>query len=231
MGTFGYETFDSDAALQIQEIWETYFKKVGDEKFVLRNCVERWGNPLNYGDYATNSQILALFRLYKLNEISVPSDLRDWTEAALNRELLEENLSNWDEPEKRKNILLKYLNSIKGKIKKPKKPLFYRHKSIEYKNNNEAIKELTKLTELNKRFGFSLDLKENSSKNNLNIPEFIKSIDRLMNYHIWQADSNIHMESCAQRRMMLALYLGMTNDYSKEKIVEMMEDCKLENWK
>ncbi|MCD6069024.1 MAG: hypothetical protein K0S33_3850 [Bacteroidetes bacterium] len=224
--TWGYKSLDNEAAIDVRELWGLYFKKPGDEDHVFRKLKLRWADAVNYGDYTTNSQIIALYEIYRQNNLSIPKDLKTFTVDAINRELLEDNLEGWDEKTVRQETLLEYLKTVGGKVKKPTKPIFYNNKAIPYKNDETAINELMKLTKLKKRFGFTLDIHENPD-----MPQFIKTLDRLMTYHVWQADTNTHTASFAQRRMMLALYLGMTNDYSEDQIKKLLEDCKLDNWK
>ena len=111
MGTWGYEPLDNDAALDVQHIWESYVEdRINDGEWTTKDIVNyfaehRWGDAINCGDNITNSEIIALVEILRARNLEVPKELKRIAEDAINRELVEDELRSWEEPEKRKQVL------------------------------------------------------------------------------------------------------------------------------
>ena len=197
MGVWDYGLLDSDPALDIVELWEEYTAKYPEDGHtdVEEQCFERWGDAIRYGDSITNAEILALVALHLNNELPVSKRLRKSSIDAINRELVDEELENWEDPKKRKVILTTLLESLGDKIKRPRKPRFFRDPSLQYRSTEHANKQLMKIVReaagqvwvaymLNKQL-YSKDMSVNL---NAKIPPFLETLDRYMRHRIWEKE-------------------------------------------
>ena len=234
MGTWGYQPLDNDAALEIQYIWENYVEQYSkeyhwsEEDIVDYFVKKRWGDAVNCGDNITNSEIIAVVEIFILNKLKITRSLKKIAQDAINRELVEEELKSWKNPDKRRKILLEILKSIGGKTKRPKKIMLFNDPSIEFKNRAIAERELMKLTGFGKKLMFSFDI-FNHKDLARDLPNFIKTLNRFVHHGIWEKDSNLSIEAQSQRLMMIAYYLGMSLGYSDDKIRRLIKDAKWEN--
>src|SRR5947207_6433063 len=160
MGTWGYKPLDSDAALDVQHIWENYVEEEVRtanwyEDAIVNYFVEkRWGDAVNCGDNITNSEIIALVEILRTQNLQIPPKLRRIAADAINRELVEGELNSWADPRQREAELLKMLELIGGKRKKPKASRFLSDPSAPFKNKAIAERELLKLTKFGKKLMF-----------------------------------------------------------------------------
>ena len=231
MGTWGYEPLDSDAAMEIQYLWDTYViqnvrEYNWDKEQIVDYFIGRWGDAVNYGDNITNSEIIALVEIFRSENLKITKTFKKVAQDAINRELMDEEIAEWKDPKKRKKILLSYLDSIGGKIKKPKKKIVYNDSAILYKNKATAERELMKMTKFGRKMTFGLNILMNDELKK-DLPDFLKTLDRFMKHGLWEKDSNIAIEAKQQRLMMLAFYLAMYIGYAEGKARDLIRDC---NW-
>jgi hypothetical protein len=233
MGTWGYEPLDNDAALDVQHIWENYVEeRINAGEWTTKNIVDyfaeqRWGDAVNCGDNITNSEIIALLEIVRAKNLEIPKDLKRIAEDAINRELVDDELRSWEDPDSRKDALLHLLDAIGGKIKKPRPIKLFRDPSVAYGNRKIAERELMNLTRFGKKLMFSYDLFNNKELKE-SVPEFVKTLNRFVHHGLWEKDSNIVIEATAQRLMMIAYYLGMSLGYEEERIKQLIDDAKWE---
>jgi hypothetical protein len=233
MGTWGYKALDSDAALDVQHIWESYIQekvRTGswDEKTIVDYFVKkRWGDAINCGDNITNGEVIALVEILRSENLKIPSSLRRIAEDAINRELVDGELNAWAEPRRREAELLKMLQLIGGKRKRPKAIRLLSDPSASFKNTAIAERELLKLTKFGKKLMFHYDISNNPELSAV-LPDFIKTLNRFVHHGLWEKDSNVSIEITAQRNMMIAYYLGMSLGYDEEAIRQMIKDAKWE---
>ena len=233
MGTWGYNPLDNDAALDVQHMWEHYVepgrKEYGwDEEGIVRYFVERrWGDAVNCGDNITNSEIIAVVEIFQEESLSVPTSLRRIAQDAINRELDEGELSAWEDPDRRKASLLELLDSIGGRVKKPKRVRKFADPTVTYANRAVAERELGKLLGSWRKLGFHFAM-HNDPDLAASLPSFLKTLHRFVHHGTYEKDSNITVEAVSQRLMMIAYYLGMSVGYDDEKIRGLIRDAKWE---
>ena len=129
--------------------------------------------------------------------------------------MVEEELSSWEAPEKRKGVLISLLNEINGEVKPPKKPKLFKDPALCYGNTNAAMSDLKKL----------IKKKELNYYSGTEIPPFLKTLNRLINFQVWEKDYTIWEQAHRERYMMLAWYLGQSIKMSEEEIKELLERC------
>ncbi len=248
MGTWGYKPLDNDAALDIQHLWES---KVEDwaathhwqpEEIAAHFIDEHWGDAVRYGDSLTNAEIIALVELFRAKDFGMPDNLKKVAELAINRELLPDELQSWENPEARKAALLELLRSIGGTVCAPRKRKSFNDPSIHYKNTQSAKQALNRLIDFCCRpggyYGPFYWLKHPSfqgvanedtaeiqsiDRKKLDLPEFMRVLDRFMMHGLWEKDSNLSMQAGNERRMMLASYLGIAAGLSAEETKALVE--------
>jgi len=59
------------------------------------------------------------------------------------------------------------------------------------------------------------------------IPPFIKTLDRLMNHHIWEKDQKIYFQAITERLRMLTTYLGIWLKMPRKEIEELLNQCEV----
>ncbi len=235
MGTWGYGLLDGDAALDIVELWEEYFSQPSyGHTFVEEKCFGRWGDAVKYGDYITNTEILALVALHLDNNIPLSKRLKKTATDAINRELVDDELENFKDPQKRKKILLDLLKTLGGKRRKPSKPRMFRDPALQYRNTEHARKELLRIvkeadgmpwiTYIICKLYFPSQLRKNL---NAKIPPFLKTLDRYMKHRVREKDGNIIHQAKVERLMMLATFLGVSIKMSEDEIVNLLDRCDI----
>lgn len=234
MGVWGYGPLDSDAALDVQHIWENYVQGAMDsygwtEDDVVHYFVEkRWGvDAVQCGDNITNSEIIALLEIFRAKGLRVTDHLRRIAEGAINRELVKEELEAWQDPPQREAALLEMLDEIGGHVARPEDVSSYRDPPIEFANKTVAEQQLMKLTGFGKMLMFSFDIHNNHELQE-SLPTFIKTLNRFVHHGTWEKDSNVAIEAVSQRLMMVAYYLGMSLGYQDHQIRELINDAKWE---
>ena len=248
MGTWGYSPLDNDAALDIQHLWES---KVEDwvathhwqPKDIAAHFInEHWGDAVRHGDSITNAEIIALVELFRAKEFKVPNNLKKVAELAINRELVQEELREWENPEARKEGLLELMRFIGGTLRAPRKPKSFKDPSIFYKNTTAAKQALNRLIDFCCKpggyYGPFYWLKhpsfpgvgtadtaeiERINRKALELPGFIRVLDRFMMHGLWEKDSNLSMQAGKERRMLLATYLGIAAGLSAEETKGLVE--------
>lgn len=217
MGAWGYSALDNDPAYDVQYRWEerivksSYTTEEATEQFI-----KDWGDSIKYGDSITNMEIIALLAIHLNNNLKLPTSLKTISIDAINRELLDEALIEWESPDKRKEILLSLLHSIGGKVRAPKMPKIFRDPALCYSSTNAAKKDLYALTKAIKK-------SKPGYYNIKNEPAFIQTLRRLFNSQIWEKDYNIYEQAHRERLMMLSWYLGTELKMSEIEIKEMLE--------
>jgi hypothetical protein len=197
MGAWSYGPLDNDPAKDVLYRWSERVEKNGlQPETVVDLFFDQWGDSIRYGDVITNLEIIALLTILKDSNLDIPSKLKKVAIDAVNRELTADALEPWDEPEKRRACLVDILHSVGGKIRPPKPPLFFSDPALCFKNTDSATKFLTDLT-VTSRKGVGKDS-----------PPFLQTLNRLMNYQIWEKDYKIYEQAQRERLMMLAWYVG-----------------------
>ncbi len=234
MGTWGHGLLDSDPALDIMQLWKEYVEEdlEYDHTTVEDQCFRRWGDAIRYGDSITNSEILALTALHLNNDLEVSKKLRKTAVDAINRELVQEELEEWEDPEERRQVLNQLLDVLGGKLKPPRRPKIFRDPSLQYKNSSHARSELMKLvkeaggkpwiTYMVEKQSFPDQL---SKDLNAQVPPFLATLDRYMKHRVWEKDFNISWQASVERLMMIATYLGISLKMSEEDIAELLDRC------
>jgi hypothetical protein len=248
MGSWGYTPLENDAALDIQHLWESKVEGWAEDrgwqpKDIAAHFIdEYWGETVRYGDNITNAEIIALVELFRFKGFGIPDNLKKVAELAINRELVEEELQEWEDPEARKKALLDVLNFIGGTIKAPRKVKSFNDPAVHYKNTASAVQSLNRLIEFCCRpggyYGPFYWLKYPSfpgvatedaeeikriDRKKLDLPDFMRILDRFMLHGLWEKDSNLSMQAGKERRMMLATYLGIAAGLSAEETKELVE--------
>ena len=236
MGTWGYGLLDSDPALDIIQLWREYVEEDPqyDHAAVEDRCFRRWGDAIRYGDSITNAEILALVALHLNSNLAVSKKLRKTAIDAINRELVQKELDEWKDPEKRKYVLSQLLDTLGGKQKSPRKPKIFRDPSLQYKNSSHARSELMKIvkeaggkpwiTYMVEKQSFPEQLSKNL---HAEIPPFLTTLDRYMKHRLWEKDYNISWQASVERLMMLATYLGISLKMSEEEISQLLDRCDI----
>ena len=230
MGTWDYGLLDNDPALDIIELWDEMMH--GSRKYtsedVVKVCMGRWGDAINYGDSITNSEILALAALHLNNNCELSKKLKKITIDAINRELVATELSEWKEPEKRKEVLESLLKQIGGKVKPPKKPLFKKDSALYYKNLEEARADLLRIVDDAKgKPWITYCVVKQMENQKLDVPPFLVTLDRYMKHRNWEKDSNISYQALAERLMMITTFLGISLKMPKDEIEGLLNKCKI----
>ena len=153
MGTWGYSALDNDPAFDVLYRWEEWTAKSSyTSEEATSQFIKYWGDSVRYGDSITNMEIIALLAIHLNGKIPVPRKLAKIATDAINRELLEETLSSWGDPDRRKQALLLLLQEVGGEVKAPKKPKFFKDPALCYRNTGTAmgnLKTLSKKKQLN----------------------------------------------------------------------------------
>ena len=216
MGAWGYSALDNDPAYDVLYRWEEWTVKSSyTPEEATEHFFKYWGDSIKYGDSITNMEIIALLAIHLNNKITISKKLKKTAIDAINRELVEEELSSWESPEERKAVLLSLLSEIGGEIKPPKKPKLFRDPALCYGNTGSAMSDLKKL----------IKKKELNYYSGTDIPAFLKTLNRLANYQVWEKDYNIWEQAHRERYMMLAWYLGKSIQMSEEEINKLLERC------
>jgi hypothetical protein len=233
MGAWGYHLLENDPALDIQQLWN---EMMGDPQYdhldVTNRCLARWGDATGYGDTITNMEILALLALHMDNDLKPSSDLVKVAIDAINRELPAEELALWEEPERRREVLIGLLRKLGGREKPPRKPSVLKDPALCYKNASHARTELLKIVKDAKRkpwitYSVMRQIEHPGvSVKKVKIPPFLQTLDRYMKHRIWEKDSSISDQARIERLMMLATYLGISLRMSREEIEQLLDRCK-----
>lgn len=216
MGAWGYSALDNDPAYDVLYRWEEWTAKNSyTPEDATNQFIKYWGDSVKYGDSITNMEIIALLAIHLNNKIAIPNKFRRIAADAINRELLEEALSSWDNPEKRKQVLLSLLQEIGSEVKPPKKPILFKDPALCYRNTGTALSSLKTLSK-KKQLDFY---------NGTEIPWFLKTLHRLVNSQVWEKDYKIWEQAHRERYMMLAWYLGKSIRMGEEEIQELVSRC------
>jgi len=232
MGAWNYSFLDNDPALDIKELWDEMLSHGSkyDHNSVTERCFSRWGEAVEYGDTITNMEILALVVLHLNSNIAPSPKLRQIGIDAINRELVPCQLESWKEPEKRRKVLLDLLIKLGGEAKPPKVPTFFKdNNALQYENANLARIELLKIIgEANGLPWITYMIKKQMADSKTpQIPPFIKTLDRLMNHHIWEKDQKIYFQAITERLRMLTTYLGIWLKMPRKEIEELLNQCEV----
>ncbi len=234
MGTWGYGLLDCDPALDIQELWDEMQQSPKyDHIDATRMAFNRWGEAVKYGDTITNMEILALVALHLNNNLHPSKKLVKIAIDAINRELVPDQVSEWEEPEKRKEVLLALLEQLGGKIKPPKKPTVFKDSALYYRNTKHARSELLKIVDDAKGKPWITYMVVRWMQpgvlghRRVKIPPFLQTLDRYMKHRTWDKDSKISWQANVERLMMLATYLGMSLKMPRDEIVQLIDRCKI----
>lgn len=248
MGVWGYDALDSDAALDIQHLWEAKVEGWAIDRKWSPNDIaayfinEHWGDAVRYGDNITNAEIIALVEIFRAMQYDIPVNLRKVAQDAINRELQADELEQWQEPEKRKSALLAVMDFIHGEVKKPRNVKLFNDPSIHYKSSATALQALERLTQFccvkggywNQFYwvkqpsfpGITAAEKEKIKQINrskLTLPDFMQTLDRFVNHGVWEKDSNISMQAREERLMMIAAYLGIAGGLSYDETMAIIK--------
>jgi hypothetical protein len=226
MGAWNYNALDNDSALEVIQRWQEWVVDpagVGYEEAIER-YFKYWGDSVNYGDAITNMEIIALLAIHLNEGRPVPKRLVKAGGDAINRELVPEELNSWKEPEQRKDVLLKMLAAIGGKVKPPKLSKSFSDASIHYKNTAAARQDLLRLARIVHPQGYT-GMSNVLYNNPEVVPPFLRTLHRLMMHCIWEKDWKIEEQASLERRMMLAWYLGLRSGCKPEEIAEMLDRC------
>lgn len=216
MGAWDYGALDNDPAQDVLYRWDERVEKNGLSTDVALNLFfEQWGDSIRYGDTITNMEIIALLAIYLNNDFAVPSKLKKASIDALNRELVPSVLEAWGDPEKRRESLLRLLYKIGGTVRPPKKPLFFNDPALCFRDTGSAKQALLSLATKRAKTG-----KEGKA-----YPPFLETLDRLMNYNVWEKDYKIFEQAQRERLMMLAWRLGIDLGMSLTEIEALIERC------
>ena len=213
MGAWDYSALDNDPAFDVQYRWQEWTVKSSyTAKQATEQFIKYWGDAVKYGDAITNMEIIALLAIHLNGALAIPKKLRKIAIDAINRELVDEALNEWESPTKRKEALISLLNEINGVITPPKKPKFFKDPSLCYSNTPSALGALKKLSQKEK-----IDFYKDSD-----VPAFVKTLNRLFHSQIWEKDAKIYEQAHRERLMMLSWYLGRQLKMDKEDIHKML---------
>lgn len=122
MGAWSEEILDNDDAADFKILWDEIARpvvencpKVGTDKFVF-NLFKRLyfrGRP-DFESTSVCSEVFALVALFREHGFSLEGEIRDWVIDAVNVELRQTRLKEWESPRKRKNALEKLLQEVGG---------------------------------------------------------------------------------------------------------------------
>lgn len=214
MGAWNYGALDNDPAGDVLYRWNERVEKNGLTPETATDLFFKdWGDAIRYGDSITNMEIVALLAVHLNNSLPVPKKLKRAAEDAINRELVPSMLETWTDAAKRKEVLLSLMHEIGGKVTPPKKVLFFNDPALCYKNTSVAYDALLELVEKAKK-GKPLDF-----------PPFLKTLNRLMTYNVWEKDYKIYEQAQRERLMMLALYLGLEVKMDAGALKKLMDRC------
>ena len=217
MGAWGYSALDNDSAYDILYLWEEWTQKCSyTSEQATQKFIQDWGDAINYGDSLTNMEIIALLAILLNNGAAISEQFKKISVDAINREIIDEALDSWNDPDKRKVTLISLLKEVDGEIKKPIKPKFFKDPALCYRNTNIALNDLNRLT---KRIRKAKPGYYNINKE----PSFIKTLRRLMNSQVWEKDINIYGQARRERLMMISWYLGTELKMSEEEIRALLE--------
>ena len=216
MGTWDYGLLDNDPAMDIKDLWDKMMHEPGyDHNDAVNTCFNRWGDAANYGDTITNMEILALVALHLNSNLELPERLVKISIDAINRELMPGELSSWEEPAKRKQVLMTLLDELGGEVKLPIQKRILKDTSLTYKSIQHARVELLKIVDEAKGMPwitYNVIRQMEPTIDNTHrakIPPFLQTIDRYMKHRIWEKDSNISCQATVERLRMLTTYLGI----------------------
>ncbi|WP_334062715.1 hypothetical protein [Alteromonas genovensis] len=214
MGAWGYSALDNDPAYDVQYRWDEWTVKSSyTANEATEQFIKYWGDSIKYGDSITNMEIIALLAIHLNSNLPIAKKLKKISIDALNRELVEEALNEWESPGKRKEALLSLLESIGGQVKAPKKPKIFKDPSLCYSNTASALSDLKKLSKKKQ-----IDFYGGSE-----VPPFLKTLNRLVNSQVWEKDYSIYEQAHRERLMMLSWYLGKQLKMSEEELNKLME--------
>jgi hypothetical protein len=230
LGAWDYGALDNDPALDVRGLWEARYDGVASIVSIVETLLDRWGDGLNYGDTVTNMQVIALCALVRNTGQPIPARLKVAGQEAINRELIDSNLSTWKDRSKRETALLTMLKDLGGRRKKPKKALEFHDSSIHYESTSSAHADLMRLAELisQERLIGLMDIllpRQEALARSARInrphelaPSFMRALHRLMRQGISEKDSNLEDQALRERRMMLAWYVAVTSMMTPEEI-------------
>jgi len=222
MGAWGYSPFECDEGLDVKERWDDWingYHAIGYDNAIKR-FFEHWGDAIRYGDSITNNEIIALTFLHLDNNRELPKKLQNVAEDAINRELEENELERWKDPEKRRDFLVQLLEKIGGIRKKPKSPNIFLDPALHYRSLAEAQSKLSRAYSKLKSSKYPIGLSK------AGFPEFIVTLGRLMEHRVWEKDAKIYMQARAERSMMLAVYLAIQLNYSQDELEKLLEKIR-----
>lgn len=214
MGAWNYGALDNDPAGDVLYRWNERVEKNGlAPERATDLFFKDWGDAIRYGDSITNMEIIALLAVHLNSSLPVPKKLKRAAEDAINRELVPSVLETWADAKKRKEVLLGLLHEIGGKVRPPKKILFFDDPALCYKNTPDAYEALLALVEKAKK------------GKPLAFPPFLQTLNRLMTYNVWEKDYKIYEQAQRERLMMLVLYLGLKVKMDAEELKTLLDRC------
>jgi hypothetical protein len=216
MGAWGYSALDNDPAYDVLYRWEEWtVKNSYTPQAATDQFIKYWGDSIKYGDSITNMEIIALLAIHLNNELAISKKFTKIAVDAINRELVEDELTSWENPENRKQVLLELLKEVGGQVKPPKKPMIFKDPALCFKNTGTALCSLKKLSKE----------KELNYYGDSDVPPFLKTLNRLVNFQVWEKDYKIWEQAHRERYMMLAWYLGKSLHMSEEELEGLIERC------
>ncbi len=170
MGTWGCKPLENDYALDLKLTWDdliaSRIHSIKEDE-IISTFIDDWGDPVDYTDTSTNSEIIALCYLMNTSGLGFSEKTKRIFENAISYELKKDVLDEWKNKKERKEELLSLLSTFNGKkqrVKTSEDQLFNRLKLNlteyeEYLNtvfNGTPIKEFPLyFIHLNNLFNFS----------------------------------------------------------------------------
>ncbi|MFC5768915.1 hypothetical protein [Thauera sinica] len=222
MGAWGVNPFECDEGLDVKERWSSWTEGHGAISYdeAANRFFLQWGDSINHGDTVTNNEVIALAAIYIENGIDFPKKLLSATEDAINRELDPSEIEKWEASRQsaRQDFLLELLKNIGGTRRKPKNPNLFLDPALHYRSVGSARDSLLKAYKKIKSSKIRIGLSK------AGFPSFILTLDRLMNYRIWEKDSAVYIQASNERLLMLATYLAIGLNYSEKELEFLLDE-------
>jgi hypothetical protein len=236
MGAMGYGPFENDQGLDVQGEFEERVKGGEEPQKAIEALVQGWGESVSYG---CNRELIALLEISLQRGIALDDHRKALFAAALNRELEEETLNEWEDPHAREKVLLKTLKRIGAKRERHKAQVKFKHPQIHFDSTAQARKVLIRLAEYAKRtmwfdvvrsgFGRKLIItnltREEQEWIQQNFPPFMRDLWNLLEKGIEEEEAKVHDQASLERKMMIGTFLGFFLCYDRSEIEAMLNRC------
>jgi hypothetical protein len=220
MDSWGYGILENDAAQSVLDLWKS---EIADGK---QDVLEKWNSAeaiiaffeehlffhkIGPSDWFSNQQTLALAYLLHLNGFSSVPFFSKVIEIICNAEI-EESLSEWHHPGKRKVVLEGFLNELGLK-----------RRELTPKEKRYGVLPAESKAQLLKMIEGWLDDEDRMEAES---PPIMRTFSRVLKCRAGYEYDNRYTNLVQQRMMLLALYTGWSLDMPRDQIIAMVKKAR-----